>query len=100
MTWNLADFILLSSFLFYLSTLSYQSRRLLAPRIHPLAVDVHDAVAFNDPRERPEPLGLGEGSSNVSAMDVACTVVGPVTVGCSRVGSTVILRSLYFLSFL
>ena len=46
----------------------------------------------------PEPHGLGEGSSNACIMAVACTVVGPVAVGCSWAGSSVVLGSLYFLS--
>ena len=46
----------------------------------------------------PEPHGLGEGSSNACIMVAACTVVGPVAVGCSWAGSSVVLGSLYFLS--
>ena len=46
----------------------------------------------------PEPHGLGEGSSGACIVVVACTVVGPVAVGCSWAGSSVVLGSLYFLS--
>ena len=46
----------------------------------------------------PEPHGLGEGSSNVCLVVVACTVVGPVAVGCSWARSTATLRSRKFIS--
>ena len=46
----------------------------------------------------PEPHGLGEGSSNACVTVVACTVVGPVAVGCSWARCTVILRSRKILS--
>ena len=45
-----------------------------------------------------EPHGLGEGGSNARVMAVGCTVVGPVAVGGSRAGPTVILWSRHFLS--
>ena len=48
----------------------------------------------------PEPHGLGEGSPNACAMVVACTVVGPVAVGCSWARYTVIYgRTIFFRFF-
>ena len=46
------------------------------PRVQHAMAEVGVCVA-------PEPHGLGEGSPNACAMVVACTVVGPVAVGCS-----------------
>ena len=48
----------------------------------------------------PEPHGLGEGSPNACAMVVACTVVGPVAVGCSWARYTVIYGRTIFFRFL
>ena len=48
----------------------------------------------------PEPHGLGEGRPNACAMVVACTVVGPVAVGCSWARYTVIYGRTIFFRFL
>ena len=63
----------------------------LFQRVEHMLVEVDVCVA-------PEPHGLGMGGSNVSGMVVACPVVGPVPVGCSRARSTVDIRSDHFLS--
>ena len=62
-------------------------------RVQHALVEVHVCVA-------PEPLGLGEGSSNACLMLVACTVVGPVAVGCSWARYTVIYGRTILFRFL
>jgi len=74
-------------------------RRENAPSDLDLAgVCTQHALAEVDVCVAPEPHGLGEGSSNVRVMVVACTVVGTVAVGCSWARSTALLRSQKFLS--
>ena len=63
------------------------------PRVQHAMAEVGVCVA-------PEPHGLGEGSPNACAMVVACTVVGPVAVGCSWARYTVIYGRTIFFRFL
>ena len=84
------------------AAICFVMRRLVRHEIAPYELDLSlrctHTLAEVDVCVALEPHGLGERSPNVSGIVTACTVVGPVAVGCSRAGSTVVWGSLYFLS--